>query len=82
MPRLAGTIEGRARERGMQLAGTVRYGRAVTEAQVHGMAAVEYQQDGSGADICQVWAKVKARVMNGAGTAAPPISSPGSSQQT
>jgi hypothetical protein len=45
----------------MSLAGRVRYDRAVTEAQVERKTAVENQQDGSAADIQNVWNKVKAR---------------------
>ena len=48
-------IEAKARDRGMTLAGRVRYDRTVTEAQVAGKAIVEYGKDGSAADICEVW---------------------------
>lgn len=54
-------IEAAALARGMSLAGRVRYDRAVTEAQVERKTAVENRQDGSAADIRNVWNKVKAR---------------------
>jgi MinD superfamily P-loop ATPase len=53
-------IEARARERGLGLAGRVRYDRGVTEAQIRGKAVVEYQRDGCASDIRAVWANVEA----------------------
>ena len=53
--RMSSLIEAKARERGMTLAGRIRYDRTVTEAQVEGKAIVEYRQDGSAADIREVW---------------------------
>jgi MinD superfamily P-loop ATPase len=58
---MAEEIEAAILDRGMSLAGRVRYDRAVTEAQVERKTAVENQQDGSAADIQNVWNKVKAR---------------------
>jgi MinD superfamily P-loop ATPase len=59
-PELCERIEARAREEGLGLAGRIRYDRAVTEAQIHEKAVVEYQRDGCASDIRAVWAKVEA----------------------
>ena len=59
-PEVCERIEARARERGLGLAGRVRYDRAVTEAQIHGKAVVEYAPDGCAADIRAVWTKATA----------------------
>ncbi len=56
-PDVATEIERQATERGLTVAGRVRYDRAVTDAQVRKQAVVEYQQDGCSADIREVWAK-------------------------
>jgi MinD superfamily P-loop ATPase len=69
-PEVCMRIENRAREGGLALAGRVRYDRAVTEAQIHGKAVVEYQQEGCAADIRAVWANVQAR-LGGPVSAAP-----------
>ena len=55
-------IEARARERGLGLAGRVRYDRAVTEAQIQRKSVVEYQQDGCATDVRAVWANIVARL--------------------
>lgn len=55
-------IEATAQQRGLELAGRVRYDRAVTEAQVRQKTAVEYRQDGSSPDIRAVWEQVKSRL--------------------
>ncbi len=52
---MSSLIEAKARDRGMNLAGRVRYDRTVTEAQLEGKAIVEYGRDGSAADIRRVW---------------------------
>ncbi len=71
---ISGEIEAAARQRGLELAGRVRYDRAVTEAQVEGKTAVEYRQDGSAAEIRALWARVKARAMEDVeGSAAPAL---------
>jgi len=57
-PEVCDRIEARARERGLELAGRVRYDHAVTEAQIRGKAVVEYGQDGSAVDLRAVWATV------------------------
>ena len=54
-PALAAEIERQAQDRGLAVAGRVRYDRAVTEAQVRKQSVVEYQQDGCAEDIRQVW---------------------------
>ncbi len=60
-PRMADDIEARALDRGLELAGRVRYDRAVTEAQVRRKAAVENLRAGSAVDIRNVWMKVRTR---------------------
>lgn len=58
-PDICARIEAGARDRGLGLAGRVRYDRAVTEAQIHRKSVVEYQQDGCAADIRAVWSNVQ-----------------------
>jgi MinD superfamily P-loop ATPase len=60
---MSSLIEAKARDRGMTLAGRVRYDRIVTEAQVEGKAIVEYSRDGSAADIHRVWGKLAALLL-------------------
>jgi MinD superfamily P-loop ATPase len=55
---LASTIEARAGERGLRVAGKVRYARAVTEAQIKKQSVVEYAKNGVATDIRQLWAGV------------------------
>ena len=57
-PEVCERIEAWARETGLGLAGRVRYDRAVTEAQVHGKAVVEYARDGCASDVRALWAAV------------------------
>ena len=54
-PDIASEIERHAQERGLAVAGRVRYDRTVTEAQIRKKSVVEYQQDGCAGDIRQVW---------------------------
>jgi MinD superfamily P-loop ATPase len=61
-PEVCERIEARARERGLGLAGRVRYDHAFTEAQIRGKAVVEYGQDGCAADLRAVWATVEAHL--------------------
>jgi MinD superfamily P-loop ATPase len=61
-PQVAGEIEALARKRGIEVAGRVRYDRAVTEAQVRKQTAVEYQSDGCAEDIRHVWEQVDGRL--------------------
>jgi len=61
-PQICEQIEDWVRDRGLVLAGRVRYDPAVTEAQIHGKTVIEYQQDGCAADIRSVWANVEARL--------------------
>ncbi|HUT61031.1 MAG TPA: DUF1553 domain-containing protein [Phycisphaerae bacterium] len=49
-------------ERGIEVAGRVRYDRAVTQAQVCKQTAVEYQADGCAQDIRGVWRQVAERL--------------------
>jgi len=61
-PEVSERIEARARERGLGLAGRVRYDRAVTEAQIQKKSVVEYQRDGCTTDVRAVWANIEARL--------------------
>jgi MinD superfamily P-loop ATPase len=61
-PEVCERIEARARERGLEVAGRVRYDRAVTAAQIRGKAVVEYAQDGCAADLRSVWTTIQARL--------------------
>jgi MinD superfamily P-loop ATPase len=61
---MSGNIEAKVRQLRLDLAGRVRYDRAVTEAQVQRKTIVEYRQDGSAADIRDVWNKVKDKVLD------------------
>ncbi len=61
-PQICGQIEDWTQEKGLALAGGVRYDPAVTKAQIHGKTVVEYQQDGCATDIRAVWADVEARL--------------------
>jgi MinD superfamily P-loop ATPase len=67
-PGMADDIEARVLDRGVGLAGRIRYDRGVTEAQVQRKTAVETRHDGSAADIRNVWDKVRARAMEDAKT--------------
>jgi MinD superfamily P-loop ATPase len=64
-PEVCSQIEAWARERGLGLAGRVRYDRAVTAAQVREKAVVECQQDGCAEDIRLVWRNVAACLETG-----------------
>ncbi len=55
---LSREIETRARQRGVELAGNIRYDPAVTEAQIDKRALVEYTERGGSVDIKQVWSEV------------------------
>ena len=57
-PEVCEQIEDWARGRGLGLAGRVRYDQAFTEAQIGGMAVVEYGQDGCATDLRAVWTTV------------------------
>jgi MinD superfamily P-loop ATPase len=59
---IASQIEAQARQRGLKLAGKVRYDRAVTEAQIKKQSLVEYQQDGAATEMRELWAGVLERV--------------------
>jgi MinD superfamily P-loop ATPase len=66
-PDMTTEIEHHAGERGLSLAGRVRYDRAVTDAQIHKQAVVEYQQNGCAEDIREVWGAVKRALDGGRG---------------
>ena len=55
---IASQIEHQASQRGLKLAGRVRYDRAVTEAQINKKSLVEYQEGGTTTEIRQLWAKI------------------------
>ncbi len=57
-PQVADEIESRAQTQGIQVAGRVRYDRAVTQAQIRKQAVVEYQDNGCAEDIRSVWTVV------------------------
>ena len=59
---LSQEIETRARQRGVELAGTIRYDPAVTEAQIGKRALVEYTEQGGAVDIKQVWSEVSGAI--------------------
>ena len=58
-PEVTDRIEKFARERGLCVAGRVRYDRAVTDAQVQKLTVVEYQQNACASDIREVWSRVQ-----------------------
>ncbi len=55
---LALKIEAVARQRGLKVAGRVRYDRAITEAQIKRQSIVEYATNGVAADVRQLWATI------------------------
>jgi len=57
-PDIASRIEQEAPQRGLTLAGRVRYDPVVTEAQIRGLSVVEHTREGCALDIRQVWARV------------------------
>ena len=57
-PDMTAEIERKSAERGLTVVGRVRYDQAVTDAQVHRQAVVEYQQGGCSDDIRDLWGKV------------------------
>ncbi len=58
--KITAEIETRGHERGLKMAGRIRYDRAVTEAQVRSKSVVQHQNDGCVPDIRQVWSEVSA----------------------
>ena len=58
-PQIADEIEALAGNRGIGIAGRVRYDRAVTAAQLRGLSVVEHQQNGCAEDIRKVWNTLK-----------------------
>ena len=69
---IASQIETQALQRGLKLAGRVRYDRAVTEAQIKGLSVVEYASDGIASEIRGLWANILKRIpaSNASGTEA------------
>jgi len=76
-PQLRKQIELRARERRLGWAGTIRYDQAVTEAQIQGKTIVEHRENGCAADICNIWAKLKARLKEDVELKGAPLLKPG-----
>ncbi len=68
-PEVAAEIERRAAERGLGVAGRVRYDRAVTDAQIRRQSVVEYQQDGCAADVREVWRAIAGELGRADGSA-------------
>jgi MinD superfamily P-loop ATPase len=62
-PQMAAEIETQARGRGLTVAGRVRYDQAVTAAQIHRQAVVEYQKDGCADDVRRLWVTVCERLV-------------------
>ena len=59
---LSREIETRARQRGVELAGNIRYDSAVTGAQIDQRALVEFTEQGSAVDVKQVWTEVSGAI--------------------
>ena len=55
---VASQIEAQATERGIGLAGKIRYDRAVTDAQIRRLSLVEYENNGAADEIKQLWAEI------------------------
>ena len=55
---LTSEIETQARQRGLGVAGRVRYDHAITKAQIEKKSIVEYAQNGAAADIKQLWTEM------------------------
>ena len=68
---LSEEINSRARLRGADTVGRVRYDRAVTEAQMRKQAVVEYTNKGAAADISQVWSEVSGKLSKASPFAVP-----------
>ena len=59
-PDVAPEVERQGNERGLRVAGRVRYDRGVTDAQVRKQVVVEFQQNGCAENIRNPWTKVEA----------------------
>ena len=59
-PEMTERIEGEMARRGVQLAGRIRYDRAVTRAQIEGLPVVAYTDAGAAGDIRSLWERVDA----------------------
>jgi len=59
---LADRIEKDANAAGVEVAGRIRYDRAVTEAQIHRQSLVEYTRAGAAEDVKKLWAAVSDRL--------------------
>ncbi len=56
---LTSEIEAQARQRGMRVAGRVRYDQAVTKAQIHAQAIVEHECEAAD-DVRDLWSNIRA----------------------
>lgn len=70
-PEVCERVEASARQMGLELAGRVRYDRAVTEAEIRARSVIEYQRDGCAAEIRAVWDLVEARLQTRAAASQP-----------
>jgi len=57
-PEMSARIESRSRERGLQIAGRVRYDRSVVDAQVNRKPLVEYVSNDCASDVRRIWETV------------------------
>jgi len=57
---LTAEIEAKARQRGVHVAGRVRYDQSATRAQIEKQSIVEYSENGIAADITALWNAVRA----------------------
>lgn len=57
-PEMTARIESQARKRGLNVAGRVRYDRAVTEAQINKQSLVEFQNNGASLEIKGLWREI------------------------
>ncbi|PKO15343.1 (4Fe-4S)-binding protein [candidate division BRC1 bacterium HGW-BRC1-1] len=63
-PEMAKKIEDAAQQQGATVAGRIRYDRAVTLAQIHEQAVVEFQSDGCAQDIREIWQHLTEQFQN------------------
>jgi MinD superfamily P-loop ATPase len=64
-PGITAVIERECRDRGLPVAGRIRFDRAVVEAQVAGTTAVEFGGTGAAEDIRQVWERTAGYLVSG-----------------
>jgi MinD superfamily P-loop ATPase len=64
-PQVAANIEAEAKNRGLTVAGRVRYDKSVTAAQVEKTSVVEFKHDGCSEDIRNLWTFVSQGLIDG-----------------